>query len=133
MTTNEKTNKYEELMSDKDFLAELAETTSVAEAHQCFVENGLDISIDETAQILTALALSQEQSQGTDRELTADELEQTTGGSLLGSALWLLKKVDKIAVAYWGSRENMVKQTLGFWGDVAVGGWNQAVRNNGRH
>lgn len=132
MTQHEMEAKYLELMNNPAFAEELLTTTSMEDTHKQFTRNGLDISLEETAEIVTALVAVSDRSTENNGEISEDNLESVVGGiNLIKVAYNTWNWGTKIAGLYWGSQTNAKKATISFWTNVVTKGWDYASRNVG--
>lgn len=72
-------NKIEELMQDKEFVAQLAAMETVEEMTEALNARGVEITVEQMEQSLE-LAIKREQAQGD--ELNENDLEDVSGGGI---------------------------------------------------
>lgn len=132
MTNQEKGNKFAELMKDEKFAAQMKNVKNVYDAQNTFAKFGLDLSVDETDEIMMTFA-SFASSESTTNEMNEEQLAAVSGGGMWSAVISTVKVMTNIASSYWGSPKNAHKQTVGFWVDFLTHGWDYAVAHNGLH
>lgn len=133
MTNQEKENKYYEIMEKEEAMKSLSRSRTPEEAQHVFAQYGLDVSIDETNEIMSSMVDIAKRFEKPGDELSENELELVSGGSnwlaLKKVAGWTWTVGTAAAGFYWGSQADAKKATVSFWRNVVTRGWNYAAAN----